>query len=137
MSYKLYLDDERQPILSFKLMERRVGSRLAEVYAEGEWVVVRHYAEFVNYIAEHGLPDLVSFDHDLAEPHYGLDLASKEDWVEYYDSERCNKNYFKTGYHCAKWLLEYCESNLLPLPTCMVHSMNPVGVQNIVQLLKL
>jgi hypothetical protein len=37
----------------------------------------------------------------------------------------------KTGYHCAKWLVEYCLDKNLKLPDFQVHSMNPVGKANI------
>ena len=48
---KLYLDDVRIP------------------QTEG-WEIVRNYDDFVKWIEENGLPDIVSFDHDLAEVHY-------------------------------------------------------------------
>lgn len=38
----------------------------------------------------------------------------------------------KTGYSCAKWLLDYCMDNKLLLPKhILVHSMNPIGGENI------
>lgn len=37
----------------------------------------------------------------------------------------------KTGYDCAKWLCEYCQRNKVKVPTYYVHSMNPVGKDNI------
>lgn len=38
----------------------------------------------------------------------------------------------KTGYDCAKWLVDYCIDNKLTLPKHVyVHSMNPVGKKNI------
>ena len=38
----------------------------------------------------------------------------------------------KTGYDCAKWLINYCMDNQLELPeTILIHSMNPVGSLNI------
>jgi len=48
---KLYLDDVRCP------------------KTEG-WDIVRTYDDFVSWITKNGLPDEVSFDHDLAEIHY-------------------------------------------------------------------
>ena len=102
---KLYLDDVRNP------------------KTEG-WTVVRNYEEFVKHIESNGLPEEVSFDHDLAEI--------------YYDSEK-GKEIFtyheKTGYDCAKWLCEYCWNNGLPIPTWNVHSANPVGRDNIISIL--
>lgn len=133
MSYKLYLDDYRQPVMSFKLMLKRVGENRAMVYLD-EWVVVKHYAEFIQTIKEKGMPELISFDHDLADAHYNEKYQNGK--IDY-DNEDFNKNYFKTGYHCARWLLEYCTENELEIPPCLVHSQNPVGVQNICALLKL
>ena len=103
---KLYLDDVRNP------------------KSKG-WTVVRNYEEFVNHISEYGLPDEVSFDHDLAEVHY--DPATWRQGFVYHE---------KTGYDCAKWLCDYCWTNGLPVPTWNVHSANPVGRDNIVQLMK-
>jgi hypothetical protein len=37
----------------------------------------------------------------------------------------------KTGYDCAKWLVEYCIEKDLDLPTYYIHSMNPAGGNNI------
>ncbi len=48
-SYKLYLDDERNPKTS------------------GPWVVVRNYDDFVSTIEKLGLPSYISFDNDLGE----------------------------------------------------------------------
>ena len=89
---KLYLDDIRKPKTK-------------------SWDIVRSYDEFVKYISENGVPDEISFDHDLGE----LDN--------------------KTGYDCAKWLCDYCWTNGVPMPLWNVHSANPVGRENITNLL--
>ena len=70
---------------------------------------VYSYEEFVDYLEREGLPDFISFDHDLGE-----DLS---------------------GYDCAKYLVEYCLTHKLPLPNYQVHSQNPVGKENIERLL--
>ncbi|MDP9961886.1 cyclic-phosphate processing receiver domain-containing protein [Chryseobacterium lathyri] len=70
-----------------------------------------------------GLPEMISFDHDLADIHY-----LKPDSDEYAE---------KTGYECAKWLIEYCMDHYLDLPKFYCHSMNPVGKENILSLLKI
>jgi len=70
---------------------------------------VRSFEEFVSYITENGLPDYISFDHDLGEG--------------------------KSGYDCAKWLVEYCLDHELDMPEFNVHSQNPVGRENIEGLL--
>ena len=70
---------------------------------------VRSFDEFVSYITENGLPDYISFDHDLGEG--------------------------KSGYDCAKWLVDYCLDHKLDMPGFSVHSQNPVGRENIEGLL--
>ena len=107
MQYKkLYLDDVRTP------------------NTEG-WIIVRSFEDFVKWIEENGLPDEISFDHDLADIHY--DQKSMKETFKYHE---------KTGYDAAKWLSEYCWTNGIPIPTWNVHSANPVGRDNIIQLLK-
>lgn len=103
---KLYLDDIRIP------------------QTEG-WDIVRSYDEFVGWIEKNGLPDEVSFDHDLADVHY--DPSTQIQGFEYHET---------TGYDAAKWLCGYCWTNGLPIPKWNVHSANPVGRDNIIQLIK-
>ncbi len=69
------------------------------------------------------MPLFVSFDHDLADEHYHKnpnDSSFKE----------------KTGYDCAKWLIEYCIDKSLKFPNYQVHSMNPIGKDNIISLIE-
>lgn len=110
----LFLDDIRWPIEAFQYTKN-------EIFLEKEWSIVRNYQQFVDWIIENGLPKLISFDHDLADEHY---------WAQ-------NTNVFveKTGYDCAKWLVEYCLENHQNLPKFYCHSMNPVGKENILNLL--
>jgi hypothetical protein len=42
----------------------------------------------------------------------------------------------QTGYHCAKWMKDFYQENKIELPIIFVHSMNPVGAENIVNLFK-
>ena len=74
-----------------------------------EWV--KDYDEFIKYISTNGLPDGICFDHDLGS-------------VE------------KTGYDCAKWLVDYCLDNNLDIPPYSIQSANPVGKGNIDGILK-
>lgn len=107
---KLYLDDIRIP------------------KTDG-WEIVRTYDEFVKYIETNGVPDVISFDHDLAKEHtkYYFENGGHEN-----PPNPLNQQFNeKTGYDAAKWLCEYCWTNGLPLPEWNVHSANPVGSDNI------
>ncbi len=98
----LYLDDVRIP-------------------TSPEVTLVRNYAEFVEYLDEKGMPDLISFDHDLAMEHYpvGENKAGKKLPYSAYREE--------TGLHCARFIIE----NRLPLQHWAVHSLNVQGRINI------
>ena len=94
------------------------------IFLKEDWVIVRSYDEFVKYIEEKGLPEMVTFDHDLADVHYGVQDHVDQD---YYDL--CEE---KTGYHCALWMINYCLDNELKLPKRVyIHSMNGPGARNI------
>lgn len=133
MGYKLFLDDKRNPVHCISYMHLRIG-RLNPIYLENDWAIARNYEAFKNTIESMGLPDFVSFDHDLADEHYKgtVDVQSPEGWEEYHSYE--GREY--TGYDCAKWLVNYCIDNKNPLPLYAVHSMNPVGNENIIKYLK-
>ncbi len=110
----LFLDDIRYPKDAYQYTKQ-------EIFKRKDWHIARNYQEFVERILEKGLPEIISFDHDLADEHYS-NTDSKE-FVE------------KTGYDCAKWLVEYCMDHDLELPDFYCHSMNPVGKKNIESLL--
>jgi len=116
MSYHLLLDDIRnlEDVKSYKLLPNVESSK---------WIVVRSYKEFVDIITLRGVPQFVSLDHDLADIHYGHGLNN--DAIPY-DSYK-----EKTGYDCAKWLVGYCFAKKIKHPPYVVHSMNPIGKQNI------
>lgn len=97
------------------------------------WTILRSYKEFVDWITQNGIPDEISFDHDLGMEH-----------IKYYFNNGGHENppdplkanfKEKTGYDAAKWLCQYCWENGLPLPKWDIHSANPVGRDNIKQLL--
>lgn len=117
----LFLDDLRHPYDCIDYMPNK------QIYARLRWVVVKNYDQFIAKIEERGLPDLISFDHDLAHEAYNPKM--------YEGTEEYNKLYEtfkeKTGYCCAKWLVDYCMDNGLKLPEFEVHSMNPAGGENI------
>lgn len=112
--YHLFLDDERMP------------SQVTWVqipYAVYE--IVRSYEEFVDIIEKHGVPKFVTFDHDLADQHYQAMLT------EVNGNSNIDYGPEKTGYDCAKWLVDYCADNGYMFPPYAVHSMNPIGKDRI------
>lgn len=128
----LFLDDYRNPLDCLKYMHTRIGPENL-IYSSKSWETVRHYPAFVEYIQKNGLPTVISFDHDLADGHYHENMQKG---VLNYQGDSFNDDMNKTGYHCAKWLVDYCLDNNKPLPRCIVHSMNPVGTENITGLLE-
>jgi hypothetical protein len=123
----LWLDDLRDPT-DVEWHKHRVLQDKCDV------VWVKNYSEFTSWIVDNGLPDAINFDHDLAEEHY----TPMEYWDDYKASAEYQKkqNYTeKTGYDCAKWLIDYCENQNLELPLWSTHSFNPVGRDNINKLL--
>jgi hypothetical protein len=90
------------------------------------WVIVRNYQEFVNSIKENyaagKFPELISFDHDLAEVHY--DPNYMKETFSYTE---------ETGADCAKFVVQFCLDNNLELPKYYIHSANPGGSDNINQ----
>lgn len=92
---KLYLDDLR-PL------------------PDNSYILVRSYDDAVNYVKQNGIPNFISFDHDL-----GIDK---------------NDNLLSSGYDFAKWLVEMDMDNKYVFPSdfdFIVHSANPVGKVNI------
>lgn len=89
--YNLFLDDVRQP----GSVESYINNQVLQVlYRNTTWVIVRNYNDFVNTIKERGLPEIISFDHDLADINY--DPQTQQESFVYNE---------KTGYDCAKWLV--------------------------------
>jgi len=122
MEKLLWLDDCRDPKdtetdwIIFSCLGRDV---------EIHWV--KNYEEFINYIKQNGLPDGINFDHDLGE-----DVAREK--VKNGMSKRqarIQKRETMSGFECAKWLIDYCIDNKKELPTWSSHSANPVGRDNI------
>lgn len=126
---RIYLDDVRTPINP-------------EIEGLDEWVVVRSYDEFVDKVKEAGLENigLISLDHDLG------DTAMKEYFENVSPNYTLDYNniHEKTGYDCAKWLVDHYYDNYvtqesrsekkqsgITFPVVYTHSANPIGSANI------
>jgi hypothetical protein len=123
---KLFLDDIRFPKDAINL----VPTDFVKLYWEKDWDIVRNYDELAQYLTSSGVPDLISFDHDLADFQYDLtpddySNMSEEDMIMKFGSME------KTGLDCAKFLVEYCMNVGSLLPEYVVHSANPTGKKNI------
>lgn len=107
MALYIFIDDERNP----------ADVTWIKLPKPEQWDVCRSYNGFVKLLE--GLkepPAFISFDHDLGLPKDG----SEE----------------KTGVSCAKALVVVCLEKHWKLPGYKVHSMNPVGKQNIIGVLE-
>jgi hypothetical protein len=106
---KIYLDDVRTPI-------------------NPDWIVVRSYDEFTAKVTEIGLDniDVISLDHDLG------DTAMKEWHKNVYHNYTLDYNNIteKTGYDCAKWLVEQWMEGQSVVDV-YTHSANAIGSANI------
>jgi hypothetical protein len=103
MNWSLFLDDIRFP---------------NDVkYSYGpykELVICRSMNDAVWAVRNYGLPNFISFDHDLGDVH--------NDWEE------------QTGLSFAHWLADYIMNNDVkydPEFSWFIHSANPVGAENI------
>jgi len=93
-----------------------------------DYTIVRNYNDFVKLVKEKGYPpSFICYDHDLADSHYQPITLLGQREINY------SKYKEKTGYECAKWMVDYCSKLSIKHPRYVVHSMNPVGRVNIVQ----
>jgi len=124
MKTLLWLDDIRNPYEDNWLMFSPIEN------PNITWV--KSYKEFIIWIEMFGLPDAICFDHDL-----GMEvvLKARSKGISKRKSRKL-KQQEKTGYDCAKWLVDYCLDNKLDLPLYNIQSANPVGKENIDRLLK-
>lgn len=118
MSYNLFLDDLRN-------LEDVTYLALPPV----DWHIVRSYGEFCSCIKRLGIPNRVSFDHDISAEHYPQGTNSVSDIVPY-------ETYAEpTGLACAQFLIDTCKAANQPIPVCYVHSFNQAGRKNIMDAL--
>lgn len=132
MSYNLFLDDLRSPEDAYIYPRRDdnniiIASRSLKEQSGVEncdWVIVRNYADFVKTLDLLGLPDIVSFDHDLHEEHiqHYYEVTQKIGIIEYANLKH------KTGKQCAEAFVQLCQKlNPEKPPQVYVHSANQYG----------
>ncbi len=124
---RLFLDDWRVPRDCAQYMwQRKVDCR---IFHE-EWDIVRSYGQFVKWIDENGIPDLVSFDYDLDDVEELKEDLPIEEWFNL-DENRAYK-----GTDCLRYLIRKCSEVGSTLPECIVHSANPDGCDELKQLIE-
>lgn len=123
---RLFLDDWRIPQDCAQYMwQRKVD---CTIFHEN-WDIVRSFGQFKNWIIKNGIPNIVSFDYDLADVEELKEELNIEEWFN------LNENKVYTGLDCAKFLLNYCNDNKLKFPDYIIHSVNPDGTEEIKKLL--
>ena len=83
MPWKLFLDDDADTVRRPEItVENTAWRRTMDMPLDppdtsdlGDWVIARSYAEAESLFLEFGLPDFVSFDHDLADGKDGISVA--------------------------------------------------------------
>ena len=111
MDRLIWLDDKRNPFIG-DWLEKFSPVDLSKL---NEVIWIKSYDEFVSNILVNGLPAAICFDHDLG------DYKGEEE---------------KTGYDCAKFVVDYCISNDCITPYHSVQSDNPPGKENIDKLMQ-
>lgn len=111
MSFKVFLDDYRDPSNVMPYMLDKMGKRVL-IYTEG-WVVVRSFMEFkIAVLSLQGIGiSHVSFDYDLIMT----------------DGKR------RTGADCAEELKRLYGDK--PLPEILIHSTNDKGIKKLEKIL--
>lgn len=119
-------DSETRIIQTANSLERLSGIPL------DDWKIVRSYNNFVTAIDYLGIPNVVSFDHDLTEECMELYMTNTRytGFIEYDNLPK------RTGWHCAKYLIEKCRELKVDFPKYFVHSANEYGTQNIKRLIE-
>lgn len=100
----IWLDDKRNPDGPYGYKGDR-WIDLAPIPKPFETTWIKDPESFKAWVNKYGLPDAICFDHDLGE---------------------C-----ESGYDCAKFVIDYCLDNNVPVPKYVVQSSNPVGKANI------
>ena len=138
--FLLFLDDLRRPEDAYAPGVRRKDLGTVETTSlldltntkSDDWVIVRTYEEFGLMLNSEGIPEIVSFDHDLSVEHikYYFKETVLSGIIEYANLKH------KTGWHCAKLLVQKCKELGCPLPQWFVHSANSYGSYNIKEVLE-
>lgn len=132
----LFLDDQRNPENAYLNLDSSASKISLVKYSrvhEDDWVIARTYDHFVKSLKYFGLPDVVSFDHDLDDEHIKhYFMVTQETGVIEYGNLKV-----KTGKHCAEYLVKEWNKQAKPKQIkTFVHSANHWGQIEIKKILK-
>src|SRR3990167_6636353 len=109
MSYLLFLDDVRT-------VDKDVSFPSEHSYLKR--ITAKNYDEFVDILTRHRLPEVASFDFDLAVEHY-RNINNPN-----FNYDTCKE---KTGYHCLMYLIKFICQGGHPMIRMYCHSANLKG----------
>lgn len=122
----LWLDDYRNPTEDDWLA-------FSPIHDYDHVIWVKNYNEATEWVNKNGLPYAMCLDHDLGFnkqlEYRGMGKSKKE-------SRRLSREYEKTGYDFAKFIIDYCIDRNLDLPYYNFQSANPIGKKNMEELFK-
>lgn len=124
MGYSLFLDDVRNPYDISTMGYMKLRTRVN--YQTINWVIVRNFDQFKAVVDLRGIPELISYDHDLSEEHYNPAMYDSVDAYKEISSGFVEK----TGLDCAKYIIASLGN--IKHPPYLVHSMNPAGLSLII-----
>jgi predicted RNA binding protein YcfA (HicA-like mRNA interferase family) len=87
-----------------------------------KWDIVRSYDEFVKYIDDQGIPDVVSFDNDLFD--FTDNRVTPKELSKQFQMIGWEEFEIKTGAHCAQYLVKACKARKVPIPRYYIHTAN-------------
>lgn len=131
-----FIDDQRNPNDAYLHLDGNISKSSLVAHSgihQNNWVIMRTYDEFVRCLKHLGLPDVISFDHDLAEEHikHYFKVTQNTGIVDYGNLKE------KTGKHCAEHLVQEWKNQGKPKQIkTFVHSANMWGGENIAEILK-
>lgn len=124
IGYALFLDDVRDPNSSW--MNYCMQCRDYDLV---KWTIARSFDEFKAIIDEKGMPDFISYDHDLHDEHYDGSM-----WLGLNEYNEVAKNFkHPTGLECAQYVLEKLGDKVHP--PFFPHTQNPIGYMRIMALI--
>jgi hypothetical protein len=118
-NYFLFVDDVRNPadVLNYLNYEN------SDIYRKEGWITVRSHDDFMKHVEEKGIPNFVSYDHNMDDGSYTpLEISSHDSISDLDLFKNIENSKEKIGIHCLASLSEYAKKNSLEMPRVQCHS---------------